>query len=105
LKDDILKIIQSDKCSVIQKYLDDYLLLLRNRIHQYTIELSTQSSFCPSSLSPLQIIDQRLKEFVRLHHIDLLRTIKYQVNKLKDNIYEKELLKQLSNYNLTTEQV
>ena len=42
----------------------------------------------------LKIIDQRLKEFVRLHHLDLMRTIKYQMNKLKDNIYEKELSQQ-----------
>ncbi|CAF1462144.1 unnamed protein product [Didymodactylos carnosus] len=47
-----------------------------------------------------EIIDKRLKEFVCLHHIDLLRKINYQVNKLKDNIYEK----QLSYYYLTTEQ-
>ena len=82
-KDDILKIIQSNEPTIIQKYLEDYLILLRNKIDQYTTELMTQSSSCPSTmLSSLEIIDQRLKEFVRLHHLDLLRTINYQMNKL-----------------------
>ncbi|CAM2705852.1 unnamed protein product [Rotaria socialis] len=44
--------------------------------------------------------DQRLKEFVRLHHIDLVRTVNYQKHKLKDIIYEKRLFNQLSSYHL-----
>ena len=65
----------------------------------------TQVFSCPITLSPLEIIDERLKEFVRLHHIDLVRTINYQVTKLKDNISEKQLFEQLSYYYLTMEQV
>ncbi|CAF4443614.1 unnamed protein product [Rotaria socialis] len=45
--------------------------------------------------------DQKLKDFVRLHHIDLVRTVNYQKNKLKDIIYEKRLFNQLSCYHLT----
>jgi hypothetical protein len=104
-KDDILKMIQSNTHIVIQKYIEDYLILLRNKINQYRAELTKQSASCPLPLSPLEIIDQRLKEFVRSHHIDLIRTINYQVNKVKDNIYEKQLFKQLSCYYLTTEQI
>jgi hypothetical protein len=100
-KDDILKIIQSNQYSIIQKYLEDYLIVLRNKICQYTTELTTQST----SSSLLETIDQRLIEFVQLHHLDLLRTIKYQVNKFKDHVYEKRLFKQLSYYYLSTEQV
>jgi hypothetical protein len=81
------------------------LKLLRYKIDQYTNELTVQSSSCPSTLSTLEVIDQRLKEFVRLHHIDMLRIISYQVNKLKGNIYEKQIFKQLSSYYLTAEQV
>ncbi|CAF4643107.1 unnamed protein product, partial [Rotaria socialis] len=51
-------------------------------------------------LHPLELIDQRLKEFVRLHHIDLVRTANYQKHKLKDIIYEKRLFNQLSSYHL-----
>jgi hypothetical protein len=81
------------------------LKLLRYKIDQYTNELTVQSSSCPSTLSTLEVIDHRLKEFVRLHHIDILRIINYQVNKLKGNIYEKQIFKQLSSYYLTAEQV
>ncbi len=37
-----------------------------------------QSTVCPSTLPSLEIIDQKLKEFVRLHHLDLIRTIDYE---------------------------
>jgi hypothetical protein len=106
LKDDILKIIQSNEPSIIQKYLEDYLILLRNKIDQYTTELITQSSsLCPSTLSPFEIIDKKLKEFVRLHHIDLLRTINYQIYELNSNTHIKKLSKQLYSFRLTKKQV
>ena len=41
----------------------------------------TQSTTYPSTLLPLEIINQRLREFVRLHHLDLLRTVNYQISK------------------------
>ena len=65
-----------------------------------------QSSTCPAKLSSsLEIIDQKLKEFVRLHHLDLLRTINYQINKLNSNLHIKNLSKQLLSFNLTMKQV
>ncbi|CAF1531351.1 unnamed protein product, partial [Adineta steineri] len=75
-------------------------------IDAYTIELAVQSSSSsyPSTLNPLENIDKRLQEFVRLHHLDLLRTVNYQTNTLNDKIYEKQLFKQLSYYYLTSEQ-
>ncbi|UJR12871.1 hypothetical protein I4U23_017045 [Adineta vaga] len=66
--------------------------------------ISEQSLSLPSTLTPIEVIDRRLKEFVCLHHIDLLRTVNYQVNKLKDEIYEKQLFKQLTFYYLTADQ-
>ena len=51
------------------------------------------------------MVDERLREFVRLHHIDLLRTVRYRVNKLKDETREKVLIKQLSYYYLNAAQV
>ena len=90
---------------MIQKYIEDYLILLRTKINDLATELATQSSSCPSTLPPLEVIDSRLQEFVHLHHIDLLRTVNYQTNKLKDDIREKQLFQQLSYYYLTSEQV
>ena len=104
-KDDILKIIQSDEPTIIQKYLEDCVILIHNKIEQYTTELMTLSSSYPLTLPPLELIDKRLKEFVRLHHIDLIRTINYQINKFKDQIHEKQLFQHFSSYHLGTEQV
>ena len=56
---------------MIQKYLQDYVILLQEKIDQYTSDLIVQSASYPLTLLPLNIIDQRLKEFVRLHHLDL----------------------------------
>jgi EAL domain-containing protein (putative c-di-GMP-specific phosphodiesterase class I) len=64
-----------------------------------------QSSTYPSTLPSLEIIDQRLKQFVHLHHLDLLRAINYQISKLNSNILIKRFTKQLSTYHLTPKQV
>ncbi len=104
-KHDILQIIQSNETDIIQKYLTDYLLLLQKQIDTYTIELTAQLATCPSTLHPLEIIDRRLQEFVRLHHFDLSRTVNCQVNKLHDQIHINELSKQLSSFHLTMKQV
>ena len=105
MQDDILKIIPSNEPSAIQQYLDDYLKLLLKKIDQYTTELIAQSTLSPSTLPNLEIMDAKLKEFVRLHHLDLSRTIQYQIGKLNININIKKFSKQLSLFHLTTKQV
>ncbi|CAF1449613.1 unnamed protein product [Adineta ricciae] len=102
--DDILKIAQTTERSVIQKYPEEYLILLRDEISQCTTELAIQSSSCPLTLSLLEIVDARLHEFVRLHHIDLMRTIRFRINKLKDEVHEKQLFQHLSYYYLNNDQ-
>lgn len=107
MKDDILKIIPSNEPKIIQKYLEDYVVLLQNKMNEYTTDLMIQLTSCPSTMPPhiLEIVDQRLKEFVRLHHLDLLRTINCQIGKLNTNIDIKKLSKQLFALCLTTKQV
>jgi hypothetical protein len=72
---------------------------------QLTSELLTQATTCPSTLPSLEMIDQRLKEFVHLHHLDLRRAINHQISKLKSNITIKRFSKQLSQFRLTPKQV
>ena len=67
--------------------------------------MEQSSSFPLIFLSSLETTDLRLKEFIRLHHFDLLRTVNYQVNKFKDIIYESYLFQQLSSFDLSLEQV
>ena len=89
---------------LIEKHLKDYVALLHDKIHRYTTELNQQLSSYPFTSISYEIIDLRLKEFVRLHHIDLLRTVNYQVNKFRDHIQEKELSQQLESFPSTSEQ-
>ncbi|CAF4383889.1 unnamed protein product, partial [Rotaria magnacalcarata] len=98
--DDIVQIMESNESDSIQKSLEEYLILLKNRINQHENELMIQLSSCQTALHSLEMIDQRLKEIVRLHHIDLARTVNYQKHKLKDIIYAKRLFNQLSSYHL-----
>ena len=83
----------------------DYELLWQNKVDQFTTELMAQSATCPSTLPPLEIIDQRLHEFVHLHHLDLLRATNYQISKLNSNILIEKFSKQLSKFHLTAKQV
>jgi len=105
LKDDIIQIIKSNEPNVIQTYLKDYVLILKNKISESTYDLTTQSTLCPFITPSLETIDARLKEFIRLHHIDLCRTISYQIYKLKSQIHERDLFQQISSFDLNEEQV
>lgn len=104
-KESIHTIVQSTKHTVIQKYLEDFLALLCDKIDEYTTELTNQFLNCPTALSPLDIIDGRLKEFVRLHHLDFIRAIRYRIHQFKADIHEKQLSKELSYYFSNVEQV
>ncbi len=79
--------------------------LLGIKIDEYQNELNTQISSCPATLPSLQIIDKRLKEFVRLHHCDLLRKVNYQIVRLNTTILIHRFSQQLSSFSLTTTQV
>ena len=68
-------------------------------------ELIVHSIEYLSTLPPLEIIDKRLKEFVRLHHMDRLRACSYHKCKLNIQILIKQFSKQLEKFHLTTKQV
>jgi len=89
----------------IENFLKEYLIQLQQQFDQCTAQLINQALSCPQSMQ-LSLIESQLKEFVRLHHLDLTRKINFQINKFKDHIREKELFQQLqSSYPLTNEQV
>ncbi|CAF5128061.1 unnamed protein product, partial [Rotaria magnacalcarata] len=73
--DDIVQIMESNESDSIQKSLEEYLILLKNRINQHENELMIQLSSCSTTLHLMEMTDQRLKGFVRLHHTDLHQAI------------------------------
>ena len=103
-KDNIISMIQTTDHNRIETFLKEYLIQLQTKFDQCTMHLITQSKFCPKGIQ-LSLIESQLKEFVRLHHLDLTRKNNYEINKFQDDIREKELFQQLSSYSLTNEQV
>lgn len=88
------------------QYVEEYLGLLNQKLAQYEVELQEHRNVYPSMMSiDAETIDCRLNEFVRLHHVDLIRLIQYQVNRFRDEIEEKRLLQQLERYSFSSEQV
>ena len=91
-------------------YLEDYLILLQNRMNQYAVEITTQSLSCPVGFftktgMSLEMLDKGLNDFVRLHHLHLKREVNYQISRLRGAIREKELDEESSLYPITSEQV
>ena len=76
------------------------------RMGQYKSELQ-QHRYSYPSIMPIdpETIDLRLYQFVRLHHVQFVQLIQYQVNRFRDEIEEKRLLQQLERYSLSKEQV
>lgn len=107
---DTLKIVQSNEPKIVQMYLEDYLILLQNRMNQYAVEITTQSVSCPVGFltktgMSLEMLDAALNDFVRLHHLHLKREVNYQISRLRDAIRVKELDEESSLYPITSEQV
>lgn len=57
------------------------------------------------TLTPLEFIDERLKQFVRSHHRDLVRVIKLKQQHLNADVTISHLSKQIVSFKLNTNQV
>ncbi|CAF1488984.1 unnamed protein product [Rotaria magnacalcarata] len=101
--EDIVKMTKTNDYDLTEKFLNILVNQTQHKVDQCTTELLSQSLSCPKTLF-LSHVESRLVEFIRLHHIDLIRKINYQVNKFKDLIRETQLFETLSSYSLTNEQ-
>ncbi|CAF2149041.1 unnamed protein product [Rotaria magnacalcarata] len=101
--EDIVKMAKTNDYDLTETFLNKLVNQIQHTVDQCTTELLSQSLSCPKTLL-LSHIESRLVEFVRLHHIDLIRKLNYQVNKFKDLIRETQLFETLSSYSLTNEQ-
>ena len=93
-----------DNYERIENFLNEHLIQLKNKFDQSTTKLVNQAISCPKSVQ-LSLVESQLKEFVRLHHLDLTRKINFQINTFQNHIREKELFQQLLLSPLTNEQV
>lgn len=101
-----MKKVPVDHQHLTGQYVEEYLGLLNQKLTQYEVELQEHRNVYPSTMSiDAETIDLRLHDFVRLHHVDLIRLIQYQVNRFRDEIEEKRLVEQLKRYSFNSEQV
>ena len=85
----------------LEKYIND----IQHQLHQCNQTLITQIQSCPENLS-IDIIDQRLKEYISSQQRKFRHKLDRQLSKFKDNIQEKQLDHTLFNgNNLTHDQV
>lgn len=84
-----------------QEYLYNYLENIKNQLNQCQLELMKHSQSCSITTMPLNQIDDHLKEYVLTERNYLLTRNNDQLNKFKDNIYEKDLYKAMGSYSLS----
>jgi hypothetical protein len=96
-----------DTTKLCQEYLYNYLEHIKNQWNQCQLELNKQSQLCSITNLSLKQIDEHLKQYVHAERNYLLIRNGNQLNKFKDQIYEKDLYKtiitdRLSSMNLVS---
>ena len=84
----------------VEKYIND----IQHQLDQCNNALIRQNPSCPESLS-VDVLDQRLKEYIESQQKHFRHKIDHQLSKFKDNIQEKQFYHTLFNGNLTHDQV
>lgn len=72
--------------------------------HQLNNELIKQALLCPSELKPLDILDEKLKEFVQLQRRKFMENLNARLKRYKDHLIENDYYQTLVKY-LTTEEL
>lgn len=88
-----------------EKYIRDQINEFQICYDQLLIDIDEQTkSFSMMNVS-LDEIDKCLRNYVELHHLDLKRTINYQINRFQDEIQEKIIFNRLFSYRFDDDQV
>lgn len=104
-KNQVCKLAKTNQHTSCQQFVTNRLTTLSQEYDQYTMKLIAQSHACPSTLLPLNILDQNLLKFVHLQVKYILNKINAQLTRYKEMLHEKELYQNLFNSNLTVDQV
>ena len=88
------------------QYIQEYWTLLNGKVGQCEANLQRHVYADPFLMGmSSEMMDDRLKEFVRLHHLDLIRLTNYQANRFRDEIQAQRWRQHLEQYAFTEEQV
>ena len=103
---------KTDQLQICKQYVVTQLDNIKQQLDQCNSELTTQAQTSLSSSSSLmsillpsqEILDRCLKEYVSLQQNYLFRRMDQQLIKYKDEIYDQQLYRHLSAYNITIAQ-
>ncbi|CAF0740495.1 unnamed protein product [Didymodactylos carnosus] len=84
--DQIVVMAETSSRELVEQFVIKYLIELRSKLKQCNVELIAQPLVCPSILLSLDMIDNSLKEFVRIHPKHWLNQVNHQLTKFKDDI-------------------
>lgn len=105
LKDEIQMVLLSNDPIVVKRYLRERIGSLQRLINSCAVQLDRQAAANQWTFSSIEMLDTRLKEFVRLHHMDLAKSINYRIHQFNDRVREQQIFQQLSTCQLSAEQV
>jgi hypothetical protein len=88
-----------------QEFVVNYVHELNRQFHECILASIKQSQSCPSTLLPLETLDERLTEFVCLQRNYLFAKKKDQLKRFQDLIRERELFQSLMNHDVIVSQV
>lgn len=78
---------------------------LEQQYHKYSNELNKHGESCPIKLKPVDILDQKLKEFIHLQRLRFTEKINARLTRYKDYIHENEIYQAVLSHIHTEEQV
>lgn len=81
------------------------LVHLKENIDRCSLDLQSQAADYPMKRMDLSTFDSLLKDFVRLHHLDSIRKIQFELNQLNGTIEEKRYRQRIEQLSLNNEQV
>ncbi|CAF3713387.1 unnamed protein product [Rotaria socialis] len=100
----IQKKIKSTNNELSVQYIEQRLNKLEKEYRECINELKKQAELCPIKLGPFDILNQKLKEFVRLQRTRFTEKLNAQLTRYKNYIHENELYKSLLSHIHTDEQ-
>jgi len=97
--------VKMNNSELYQQYIINYLNDIEQEMNRCEIELGKQYQICPITILSLDQIDHCLKEFIGCQRKYLSTRNNNQVTKFKNDIDQKELLRIISAYRFTIDQV
>ncbi|CAM4987477.1 unnamed protein product [Rotaria socialis] len=102
---EVYRMAKTNEPDLCKQYIVEYLNEIKIHLDLCRIKLNTQAQSWISTLPSLEILDDNLKQYVRLQNKHLSTTIDKQLARYKNVLEEKKVLQQISFYLTPNDQV